>query len=138
MGDQPPSQQQSLGDVQLQGDGNVFNTVQGRDVQVINLTVYDRIPDERVGPLPISTVKSSTQKDYRFRKVLLNKVKNYWVQDVLEKSLHARVLIELGLEERLDAVKDSFKHFQAIPEASKRSLLETKNVAELFHQMGEG
>jgi DNA polymerase III delta prime subunit len=137
LGDQPSSQQQSLGDVQLQGDGNVFNTVQGKDVQVINLTVYDRIP-ERVVQLPISTAKSSNQKDYRFRKVLLNKVKNYWVQDVLEKSLHARVLIEFGLEERLDAVKDSFKHFQLIPEASKRSLLETKNVAEVFHKMGEG
>ncbi|MBN4003834.1 NACHT domain-containing protein [Nostoc sp. LPT] len=137
LGDQPPSQQQSLGDVQLQGDGNVFNTVQGRDVQVINLTVYDRIP-KNLGQLPISTLKSSTEKDDRFRKVLLNKVKNYWVQDVLEKSLHARVLIELGLEERLDAVKDSFKHFQAIPAASKRSLLKTKNVVEVFHQMGEG
>nr|WP_322661283.1 NACHT domain-containing protein [Dendronalium sp. ChiSLP03b]MDZ8206572.1 NACHT domain-containing protein [Dendronalium sp. ChiSLP03b] len=137
LGDQPSSQQQSLGDVQLQGDWNVFNTVQGRDVQVINLTVYDRIP-KKLGQLPISTVKSSTQKDDRFRKVLLNKVKNYWVQDVLEKSLHTRVLIELGLEERLDAVKDSFKHFQAIPEVFKRSLLKTKNVVEVFYQMGEG
>ncbi|MBW4593460.1 MAG: NACHT domain-containing protein [Brasilonema angustatum HA4187-MV1] len=137
LGEQPSSQEQSLGDVQVQGDSNVFNAIQGKDVQVFNMTVYDRIP-KKLKQLPISTVKPFTQKDYRFRKVLLNKVKKYWVQDVLEKSLHAKVLIELGLEERLDALKDSFQHFQEIPEASKRCLLETKNVAEVFHQMGEG
>jgi hypothetical protein len=36
---------------------------------------------------------------------LLNKVKDAWVKGVLEKSLHARVSIELGLQERPDLVQ---------------------------------
>lgn len=105
--------------------------------QVINLTVYDRIP-EGVGQITSRALPSATLQDYRFRKVLLNKVKNYWVQDVLEKSLHSQVLIELGLEERLDAVKDSFNRLQSIPEEFQHSSLVTKNVTQVFYQMGEG
>lgn len=136
-GDQLPSQQQRLGDIQIQGDSNVFNTIQGRDIQIVNLTVYDDIP-EAIEKFSIHAVKPLTRKDFNFRKVLLNKVKKYWVQDVLEKSLHARVLIELGLEERLDAVKDPFNSLQTIPEASRRSNLNSHSVSEVFHQMGEG
>ena len=131
------NQQQSLGDVQVEGNGNVFNVIQGRDIQVVNLTVYDRIP-ESVSQLATPTFLSGTEPDYRFRKVLLNKVKKYWVQDVLEKSLHTQVLLELGLEERLDAIEDSFNQLQSISEKDKRSSLDTKNVSQVFHQMGEG
>lgn len=105
--------------------------------QVINLTVYDHIPTN-VGPTATRALPSTTQQDYRFRKVLLNKVKKYWVQDVLEKSLHTQVLIELGLEERLDAVEDSFNRLQSILEEAKRTSLDTENVSQVFHQMGEG
>ena len=105
--------------------------------QVIHLTVYDHIP-EGVGQTATRALPSATQQDYRFRKVLLNKVKKYWIQDVLEKSLHTQVLVELGLEERLDAVEDSFNRLQSISEESKHSSLDTKNVSQVFHQMGEG
>ncbi len=137
LGEQIANQQQSLGDVRVEGDGNVFNVIQGRDVQVVNLTVYDCIP-ESVSQLATRALPSAIQQDARFRKVLLNKVKKYWVQDVLEKSLHTQVLVELGLEERLDAVEDSFNRLQSISEEVKRSSLDTKNVSQVFHQMGEG
>lgn len=136
-GEQFANQQQSLGDVQVQGDGNVLNVIQGRDVQVVNLTVYDRIP-AIVSQLGARVLPSAIQQDARFRKVLLNKVKKYWIQDVLEKSLHTQVLVELGLEERLDAVEDSFNCLQAITEEVKRVSLDNKNVIQVFHQMGEG
>ena len=45
-----------------------------------------------------------SRQESRNRLILLNKVRNYWIKGVLETSLHGRVLIELGLEERLDAV----------------------------------
>jgi ATP-dependent Clp protease adapter protein ClpS len=52
------------------------------------------------------SVASSLSRDsYRNRQLLLNKVKNYWIRGVLEKSLHGRALIELGLQERLDAIE---------------------------------
>ncbi len=37
------------------------------------------------------------RQEYRFQKILLNKVKNYWIKGVLESSLHGKLLIELGL-----------------------------------------
>ncbi|MEL7357905.1 MAG: NACHT domain-containing protein [Cyanobacteria bacterium J06560_6] len=122
---------------QIQGEGNVINTIQGRDVQVLNLTVHDRIP-ESLGKLRTTTLLPQTQTDNRERQILLNKVKKYWIQDVLEKSLHTQVLIELGLEERLDAVKDPFQSLQSIPQAVKRSSLGTQTAAEVFDQLGEG
>ncbi|MFP4122228.1 MAG: hypothetical protein ACLFWI_14780 [Coleofasciculus sp.] len=47
---------------------------------------------------------SLTGQEYRNRQILLTKVKNFWIKGVLEKSLHNQVPIELGLEERPDAV----------------------------------
>ncbi|GAB4203432.1 MAG: hypothetical protein Fur006_57730 [Coleofasciculaceae cyanobacterium] len=45
-----------------------------------------------------------SRQENRNRQILLNKVRNYWIKGVLETSLHGKALIELGLEERLDAV----------------------------------
>lgn len=56
--------------------------------------------------LQAESIKSPplTQQEYRNRRALLNKVKNFWVKGVLEESLYNQVLIELSLEERFDAV----------------------------------
>ena len=48
--------------------------------------------------------------------ILLNKVKTYWVEGVLEKSLHSSLWVELGLEERWDAIADHPNIVQEIPE----------------------
>ncbi|AFW96125.1 NACHT nucleoside triphosphatase [Anabaena sp. 90] len=48
--------------------------------------------------------------------ILLNKVKTYWVEGVLEKSLHSSLWVELGLEERWDAIADHQNIVQEIPE----------------------
>ncbi|WP_017318885.1 NACHT domain-containing protein [Mastigocladopsis repens] len=80
--------------------------------------------------------KPSTQEEYRQRKVLLNKVKNYWIEGVLEKSLHTRVMIELGLEERLDAVEHL--GIEELPDKSGQALPTGVGVTDVFNRMGEG
>ena len=130
-------QQQSLEDMQIQGDGNVLNILQGRDVQVVNLSVYDHIP-EVLGKLFIKNINSVDPKDFDSRKVLLNKVKKYWIQGVLENSLHANALIELGLEERLDAIQDPFNRIQAIPAKYRHAPIQDKSIDDVFIQMGKG
>ncbi len=45
-----------------------------------------------------------TPQQVKNRQAILNKVRNFWVKGVLKTSLHDQVLIELGLEERADAV----------------------------------
>ncbi|MEH2025920.1 NACHT domain-containing protein [Nostoc sp.] len=80
----------------------------------------------------------SGKEEYRFREVLLNKVKQYWIKGVLEKSLYTKSLIDLGLEERLDAVKRPSNIVQEIPNESGQTLPEGKSVSDVFNQMGKG
>lgn len=72
--------------------------------QVINLSIHDHIPEQSVPPV-INTAKPLSQKEYRQRKVLLHKVKEYWIKGVLEASLYTQALLELGLEERTSTVR---------------------------------
>jgi hypothetical protein len=94
------------------GNGNYNESIQGDYIQgdlisgsviYINKSLF-QISD-LLGRRTSDVAKPTTQEEYKQRKVLLNKVKNYWIEGVLEKSLHSRVMISLGLEERLDAVE---------------------------------
>jgi len=81
---------------------------------------------------------SLTKQEYRNRQALLNKVKNFWVEGVLEKSLSEQVLIELGFEEQFDAVNSSWNlEIQTAGEAQK-SLPKGTKVISIFDQLGEG
>lgn len=107
----------------------------GRDLiqgQVVNVTVYDNI--DLTNKQTSSTVKPLTKQEYRNRKVLLNKVKKFWIEDVLEESLHVKALIELGLEERLDTIDRPFK----TPNETRKILPTGADITQEFDQMGEG
>lgn len=55
-------------------------------------------------PISIPTFeKTKSDREKRNRLAMLKLVKDSWVKDVLEKSLHGAALIALGLEERKDA-----------------------------------
>lgn len=84
------------------------------------------------------TELSLTQVEYRQRKVLLSKVKEYWIEGVLEKSLHIKAMIELGLEKRSDAVDRPFSGFEELPEESRQILPTGTGATEVFNQIGEG
>ncbi|WP_353932365.1 DUF3365 domain-containing protein [Okeanomitos corallinicola TIOX110] len=109
----------------------------GNDLQQIQyVTVYEsfslaKLIGRRQVNLP------TQQEEYRFRKVLLNKVKQYWVNGVLEKSLHNQALIELGIEERLDLVEQPSSIIKEIPNECQ-PLSENQSVSDVFNQMGEG
>lgn len=108
----------------------------GRDLhQIQYVTVYEK--NLSVASLFRKPVKSTSQQDYRFRKILLNKVKQDWIKGVLEKSLHCKALIELGLQERLDTVERSVS--QVLEGAECDRLLPSGTTAShLFTEMGEG
>ncbi|MDX2242161.1 MAG: NACHT domain-containing protein [Leptolyngbyaceae cyanobacterium bins.302] len=105
--------------------------------QVINLTIYDRVPQPVSQPIP-QPGKTLTQQEYRQRQVLLNTVKDSWIKGVLEASLHTKALIELGLEERANAVQRPFSEVEEFPQESVQALPEGTNVTTVFHQMGAG
>ena len=81
----------------------------------------------------------STQ-EYRNRQVLLNKVNNFWVKGVLEKSLHEQILIQLGLEERPDAIEHPWAMVWEAPQEQKQPqpLPPDTKVIDKFDELGQG
>lgn len=142
MSQQPPpdpSQRLNIDDASIQDSqfaqaGRDLTQIQG---EVVNVTVCDKFDVSGWGSRQVaSTVKPLTQQEYRQRQVLLNKVRNYWIEGVLEQSLHNRALIELGLEERLDSVERPGD--QEIPDHHRQKLLTGIGITDVFNQMGEG
>ena len=88
-------------------------------------------------PHPPSQTRPSRQ-EYRNRQALLNKVKQFWVKGVLERSLHNQILIELGLEERPDAVSHPWNMVLQTPDEEPQPLPQGTKVIELFDEIGEG
>ena len=120
--------------------------IAGRDLnvtqisgQIVYANVYDRFhtPDGLSGQ-PINPIKPLTRNEYRQRKVLLNKVKNFWIENYLKKSLHNKVLIELGLKEKSDAIQTRFPGVEEFSEQSEQNNSKGTNVTEVFQQMGTG
>ena len=79
-----------------------------------------------------------TRQEYRNRQALLNKVHNFWVKDVLEKSLHNQVPIELGLEERPDAVANPWSVILDTGDSSPKPLPDGTKIIDIFDQIGTG
>ena len=116
-------------------DSTIFNFA--GEGQVISLTINDRVPAASAPP-PVSGVPTLTQQEYRQRQVLLNKVREYWIKGVLEKSLHTRALIALGLQERLDLVQQPFSGVAEFSSGSGEALPEGTQANKVFEQMGTG
>jgi len=69
---------------------------------------------------------------------LLNKVKEFWIEGLLEKSLHGRLRIELDLEERLDAIAHPWGMVWETPEQLTRKLDPGTRIIDVFERMGMG
>lgn len=94
-------------------------------------------PPEALTPtLPPATPLSAT--DYRNRQALKNKVHRFWIQGVLEHSLHGQMLLTLGLEEREDALALPWNISWQSNEQSVRPLDAGTRVFDVFWQIGEG
>ena len=85
-----------------------------------------------------ATEQPLTQVEYRQRRVVLSKVKEYWIEGVLKKSLHTKAMIELGLEKRSDAVNRPFSGLEELPEESGQILPGGTDATEVFNQIGAG
>lgn len=119
----------------IQGDNSI--QLQGFGNQVITVNVCDKLNVSSLFEEATAGFQL-TQQEYRNRKVLLNKVKKFWVEDVLDKSLHIKALLELGLEKHLDAVDSPFTGVQEIHQESRQILPSCTDAVQVFNQMGEG
>ncbi|MBD2291748.1 NACHT domain-containing protein [Microcystis wesenbergii FACHB-1317] len=116
--------------------GNVQGFIQENHGTVTQNFIYQ--VSELISGQTSGTEQPLTQVEYRQRTVLLSKVKEYWIEGVLNKSLHTKAMIELGLEKRSDAVERPFSSFEELPEESKQILPTGTDATEVFNQTGEG
>jgi signal peptidase I len=75
-----------------------------------------------------------TRQEYLNRQALLNKVQNFWIKGVLERSLYNQARIELGLEDRLDALDMAW----VTPEHPRLPLPRGTKVISKFDELGVG
>ncbi|MEO1444694.1 MAG: protein kinase [Cyanobacteria bacterium J06635_11] len=81
---------------------------------------------------------SLTPAEVRNRQALLNKVHRFWIQGVLEHSLHGQVLLTLGLEERAAALALPWNISVQTDEQTAHPLDSGTQVFDVFQQLGEG
>jgi hypothetical protein len=79
-----------------------------------------------------------SRQEYRNRQILLNKVKNYWIKGVLETSLHGKAIIELGLEERSNAVERPWGLVWESSDKPQQPLPPGTRLINKFDEMGAG
>ena len=135
MNQQPNSRQNFDIDDSLLSEAQIAQAG-GNLSQIQNINVYSVL--NLAGLLRSRQINPSNKQDYNSRKILLNKVKQYWIKDVLEKSLHSKALIELGLEERLDAVKRPSEIAQENSSDLRKPLPQYKKNINIFREMDEG
>ncbi|HEY9743715.1 MAG TPA: protein kinase [Coleofasciculaceae cyanobacterium] len=86
----------------------------------------------------VETDSRLSRQEYRNRQILLNKVRNYWVKGVLETSLHGRSIIELGLEERSEAVERPWGLLWESSDAPQQPLPPGTHLIDKFDEIGSG
>ncbi|MEM6251328.1 MAG: NACHT domain-containing protein [Cyanobacteria bacterium P01_D01_bin.156] len=129
----------SLEKVQIGGQANrdlYLNQIQG---DVINLSVIDHISAcVGFGQQSSHELKTLTYTAYRQRRVLLNKVKLFWIKGVLEKALHHPSIIELALTRETDAVQHPFDGIDEFSDQSKKKIRQDTEIIDIFENMGTG
>ena len=97
----------------------LFSNVEVSTFSEDKLDLFDLVQDEisrnryrkdikddfQLGRNNFSRKQSLTRQEYRWRKVLLSKVKENWIKGVLEKSLFNQVLLEQTITNRPDAIQ---------------------------------
>ncbi len=106
--------------IKAEGDASIFGDVVGRDKITINL------------PPPLPPAEA---KDRANLLILLRKVKTFWIEGVLEKSVHNAVLLELGKETRPEAVEHPWGMVLELPDQTNQVLPPGTKIIDIFEKM---
>ncbi len=143
MSEQPPQQSNQS----LNISDSVLETVQiggiaGHDLNLTQIqggvgaiNVYGSV---QVASAPLSAAKPISRQEYEWRKVLLGKVKQFWIDGVLAKSLHTQVLIELGLEGRSEYIQNPLEEVEEFPSDPRQVFPAGTSVTDIFEGIGAG
>lgn len=96
-----------------------------------------RIELERREPLKPPAGDRENRRALRDRRAMLQLVKNTWIKGVLEQSLHGAAMIELGMEERADAVERPWDVLVQMPGEPRRQLPRGAKIIDVLDDMDQ-
>jgi len=97
------------------------------------------IGSSRVSEKPVfqPSEKEMAARDAFNRQAMLNRVRDFWVKGALESSLHEEARIELGLEERRDAVAERpWDVILRTPDRPDCKLPPGTKISDVFERVG--
>ncbi len=83
-------------------------------------------------PLPLPPAEARERRDLG---ILLGKVRQFWIEGVLEKSIHTIALIDLGKETQAEAVAHAWEQVLELPDQSRQTLPSDKKISHIFDEM---
>ena len=92
----------------------------------------------QVDQAPTQALTTLSKQKYRWRQTLLSKVRQFWIEGVLEKSLHAKVVFELGLEERSNLIQKPLSGMEEFAADEGQMLPEGTTASKVFEDIGAG
>jgi len=115
----------------------------------IALNALEKIYDthDLAPTLPFSSEKPTSsrieivtinQQKYRDRRIIINKVYNFWIKGVLETSLHGKARIILGLENCPDLLATPWSIHLEAPTGIRASIAPGTEPIQIFDQLGTG
>ena len=74
-------------------------------------------------------------EDQRALKILLGKVKHFWIEGVLERSIQRAQLLDLGKDKQGEAVENPWEAVIDLPYEGARAVLANEGILELFESV---
>jgi DNA polymerase III delta prime subunit len=84
---------------------------------------------------PRPSLSPAEAKERRDLRILLNKVKSFWIEGVLEKSIHTKALLDLGKTVDANAVEHPWERVLELPNQTQQSLPPGKKICDIFDEM---
>lgn len=106
---------------------SLLTTVEPRHAEDENL--------ELIGNFIASAPTPVESKERGELEILLGRVKQFWVEGVLEKSVHAEALIALGKEAQPDQVDHPWSRVLELPNQTLQILPPDKKIVDIFFEM---
>lgn len=110
------------------GDGNTVTQ------EFYRTSVLHPIDVEKAFLSPVSL----TKEEYKQKRLLIDNVKYSWIDGVLKRSLHNQILLELGLEERFNAVRSPISGAEEFPDLGPNVFPEGTQAINVFEKLGVG
>ena len=106
----------------------------GSEAQVVGQQIFHEGPTYTYNLAPTSLPPVEVRERHELG-ILLGKVKQFWIEGVLEKSVHTIALIELGKETQTEAVVHAWEQVLELPDQSRQTLPPDKKISYIFDDL---